>query len=147
MKSKAKNRILVFGVLIVLALAFIWGNSVLDRGSSGKLSMYITEIIRKIFGEETDFEIIHNCVRKAAHFIEFFMLGLLLELQKNSIEDATEKKYAFFAVFGALASAVIDEYIQFFTGRGSMVPDIVIDFAGSLCAILAVYAFKKNKPE
>ena len=147
MNTKAKRRIIIFSILTAFMLAFIWGNSVLDRGSSGHLSTYITEIIKKLFDskDKLDFDTVHAFVRKTAHFLEFFTLGLMFSLLKNNIEDAAGKSLAVLPPFAALFSAVTDEYIQYFTGRGSAVSDIVLDFAGSLVAILLVCAFSSKK--
>ena len=146
MNAKTKRRIVIFSTLAVIMLAFIWGNSVLDRGSSGHLSRYITEIIKRIFDpkDKLNFDLIHAFVRKTAHYLEFFTLGLVFSLLKNNVEDAAGKKYAFMPAFASLFAAVADEYIQYFTGRGSSVADVALDFAGSLAAILIVFAFSSK---
>ena len=39
-----------------------------------------------------------------------------------------------------LAVAVLDEFLQGFVGRTSLVSDIVLDFSGALCGIAAMLA-------
>ena len=89
MNAKTKRRIVIFSTLAVIMLAFIWGNSVLDRGSSGHLSRYITEIIKRIFDpkDKLNFDLVHAFVRKTAHYLEFFTLGLVFSLLKNNVAD------------------------------------------------------------
>ena len=42
------------------------------------------------------------------------------------------------SLFAGLAVAVTDETIQIFSGRGSQVLDVVLDFSGALTGILLV---------
>lgn len=75
-------------------------------------------------------------IRKLAHFCEFALLGLLL---CRSFSAFGVKNFAAtgYILFLGLLTAVIDEYIQSFSpGRGSMVKDVLLDFAGVFCAWL-----------
>ena len=77
----------------------------------------------------------HYFVRKSAHFCEFGLLGcelmLLFGLRSGmSLQSMSN------AAFAALLAAVTDETIQIFSGRGSQVQDVVLDFCGAVTGIL-----------
>ena len=71
-------------------------------------------------------------IRKAAHVLEFMLLGILLFLLKVN----SKRIQLFTILFTALAAAVTDETIQLFNGRTDSVKDILIDFAGSAAGII-----------
>lgn len=84
-------------------------------------------------------------VRKSAHFIEFFILGLLISL----IFVYSKKrfsKYTTHILFLCLLGGVIDEFIQsFVVGRSSDVRDVVLDFAGAFLAFCIIAIINKVK--
>ena len=69
-----KKKLLI--ILLVITLALIWGQSVLDRDQSTKESSWIFEkleiVMRFIVGPELANE---RLLRKMAHFGEFFLLS------------------------------------------------------------------------
>ena len=74
-----KKRVLglIFGVLTVVCLAVIWGNSMTTGTESGQMSGSFTEWINNFV--KTMFpsvEISPKCIRKAAHFTEHGILGV-----------------------------------------------------------------------
>jgi len=89
-------------------------------------------------------------VRKAAHFTEFFVLGLLA----FGTAAAFLQKYRLpAAVAFSLAVAVVDECLQFASpGRAPGVPDVLLDTAGAasgavLLWLLIYLITKKRKNE
>ena len=62
-------------------------------------------------------------VRKLAHFTEFFVLGLELAVLFCSFSSKP--------ILFSLLVALTDETIQLFTGRGSQVKDVWLDFFGA----------------
>ena len=136
MKRKSFRIVLV---LFILQLVFIWGNSLLSREDSGGMSFGITAFLQRLFDPDgrLDPEVFHHYIRKAAHFTEFGLLGALAFLLRRFREDTAEqvREISFFAPFCVLLAAVVDEYIQFFADRGSMVPDVVLDFCGGVFGI------------
>jgi VanZ family protein len=125
-------------VIIILTLALIWGQSVLSREQSSKESSWVYErfeaFMRFIVGPELATEIL---LRKVAHFSEFFLLSaeamiLCILLGKKTPGGIT-------AVF-LLSNfcALLDETIQIFSGRGSLVSDVWIDTAGAVSGMLFV---------
>ena len=87
-----------------------------------------------------------HLVRKLAHFCEFFILGIELQLFFSLLNS---RKSAFLlALSHGLFTALVDETIQIFSGRGPMIQDVWLDFSGvtvgSLIA-LAVMMTKANQ--
>ena len=88
-------------------------------------------------------------VRKTAHFVEYAVLGaecagLAIALSKRVISP-----YLWMSLFAVLMAAVLDEAVQSFTGRTSLVSDVLLDFTGGLVGIAVVLlvvalVFKRN---
>ena len=127
---------------IVLTLGFIFGNSLKGPVESTEQSDKIVEIVRPIIdpcGKMSDDEISH-VVRKSAHFIEYMILGGECALLAYFVKRKLTFAGAVCAAGGCLLSADIDEYIQSFTNRGSMVSDVLLDFIGSITGIAIGFA-------
>jgi hypothetical protein len=118
-------------LLIVITLCVIWGHSLEGPQDSSKKSQAVLEnlvkpILGPLFGAEN---ITEYFVRKLGHFAEFFALGLecfLLLWVRRKIELHW---MAHCFCFGFLVGAM-DETLQLFTGRGSSLADVWLDFAG-----------------
>lgn len=128
---KAQLRLLLRLVLIA-TLCFIWSNSLAGKEESASLSQRITAWLNGIGIPVTD-----HFVRKSAHFCEFGLLGCELMLL-FWLRSGLHFQNACNAAFAALLSAVTDETIQIFVGRGSQVSDVVLDFSGALTGLLFV---------
>ena len=144
------RRILTFVLLIMLIVAFIWSNSCKSGAESGAQSGRVTRFLQGIFDPEGRIpeESFHHFVRKAAHFTEFAALGLCLCGLFRAIFLATGGTHYALPVLLGLLVAVADEYIQLFTGRGSAVADVVLDFAGALfglaSGLLILFLYQKR---
>ena len=128
--SDKQKRALIITVLFAAVLIFIWGNSMLDRESSTALSRAVSRILRPVLefftGSADDI-----ILRKLAHFAEFGGLGCVLAiimLLRGRLGIGVAANY----LFCGLLAALIDETVQLYTGRGSQVQDIWLDFAGVL---------------
>ena len=136
--NRKRTLTLVLIILILVTIVFIWSNSLQSIPESQAKSIGFLNKVKpflEIFvgtGNVTD-----HLVRKLAHFTEFGTLGcelaLLLALRKH-INWQSVINSAFFAMTVALT----DETIQIFSGRGSQVQDVWLDFAGSCTGILFV---------
>ena len=127
---------------IVLTLGFIFGNSLKGPSESMEQSNKVVEIVRPIIdpeGEMSDDEISH-VVRKSAHFIEYMFLGGECALLAYYVKRRLTLAGASCAAGGCLLSADIDEYIQTFTGRGSLVSDVLLDFFGAIVGLTIGFA-------
>ena len=107
---------------------------------SNKKSGVIVDLIRPVIdpdGNMATYEI-QYIVRKTAHFLEFFILGASLTVISFIIGKKILSPWIFMPMFFTLAAAVADEFVQSFTGRTSLVSDIVIDFSGGFSGILLI---------
>ena len=79
-------------------------------------------------------------IRKTAHFLEYFLLGLSM----GALLFAIRRKYGTLlwatGLFWGLMTAVCDEFIQGLKDRTSSVKDVVLDFAGVFCGMLLLLA-------
>jgi VanZ family protein len=117
-------------LLLLVTLCVIWGNSLLSREDSAALSGGITAWLRSIGLPVSD-----HFVRKTAHFCEFGLLGCELTLL-FWLKSGLSFQNLCNSAFAALLTAVTDETIQIFSGRGPQVQDVVLDFVGALTGIL-----------
>lgn len=129
MKEK-KNYVLL--VVIILTTLVIWGNSAVPTQQSAALSGGLTAWLRETFS----WSLTEHLIRKAGHFCEYGLLGIeyavfMQKCQRQSWRGRTNSGQKIFncAALG-LMTAVIDESIQIFSGRGPMVADILLDFCG-----------------
>ena len=76
-------------------------------------------------------------IRKTAHFLEYFILGLLSFLVTVTYKNTRLFSNAFVAMSFCAIYAVSDEIHQYFVpGRACRFLDVCIDCAGSICAIV-----------
>ena len=135
-KSSIALRV-ILTVLSVLTVGFIFYNSSLnaDQSSehSGRLLEAINSILRSMgFGAALN----EHLIRKTAHFVEYFVLGLLLSGTWYAYTGC-RKRTLIFAPLNGLLVAVCDEMIQTMSsGRSCEVADMALDFSAVLCASL-----------
>ena len=138
--NKNKKAILP-AALIAAVTAFIFSNSLKNGPESQEDSDIFLDLLRPIlnwiFGDDP--EVLNYVVRKAAHMAEFFVLALLI----CWLSHAVQKKFHGYGLLYPLSVAIIDEFIQSFTGRTSMVLDVMIDFAGALLGFGLVLLIRK----
>ena len=137
----------LLSVLIGLNLALIWGNSLLPAGSSNAVSGGVLAFLGRFLPFLLT-EAGHTFLRKAAHFSEFALLGLLYGGRHRLTRGETPVHLMFFG----MTAACIDETIQIFTpGRASSLIDVWIDasgFALGLVVIVCAYTiYNKIKGE
>lgn len=140
MKRRKTQIKTILVVLLALLLAFIWLHSMMPAEDSAeesqRVGQFLTPFLELFVGEGN---VTDHLVRKLAHFCEYGALGilagaLLLVKKKSGIFRWS------YALLCALAVAVIDESIQLLAdGRGAQVQDVLLDTAGSLTGLLAVW--------
>lgn len=130
-------------VLLLLNLAFIWGNSMLPGELSGALSNWLGGLTEWDGSAPTEGT---GLLRKLAHFTEFASLGLLLAWLAYLNGEQGFHLFAL-ALLGGLLTACIDESIQLLTpDRGSSLVDVWIDTSGVvLAALFGVYYFDSRR--
>ena len=130
-----KKRIL--DILILLNLALIWGNSMLTGLSSEAVSGGVLAFLGRFLPVLLT-EAGHTFLRKAAHFSEFALLGLLYCGRHRLVKGEAPVHLMGFG----LAVACIDETIQIFTpGRASSLIDVWIDASGFALGLLLIVIF------
>ena len=137
----------ILTVVIIVTLAVIWGHSLLGREASSEESSFVmallTPLLEIIVGKGN---VTEHLVRKLAHFCEFFILGIELQLFFSLLKS--RKSAVLLALSHGLFAAFTDETIQIFSGRGPMIQDVWLDFsgvtAGSLIT-LTVMMIKTNR--
>lgn len=135
------RKVIAFALLTLLIVGFIWGNSLKTVEQSSNQSAPVADGLRPVLDptEKVEKPIFHDYVRKLAHVIEFFALGLAVAGFGVSLSSYLNKRMISMPVLIVLLVAVMDEYIQDFTGRGSLVTDVVLDFVSALAGLLSVW--------
>ncbi len=138
--KKYRIGIIIFAVIACLAAEYIFFNSSQPQAVSNERSTHLTEQIKPILDPydkipKRDF---NNSLRKVAHGVEFFILGGSLAGIAYCLGKIKKRRYICFPLLLGLLVAVTDEYLQFYTKRGSQVSDVLIDFAGILIGYLII---------
>lgn len=143
MRNTVKQSLCV--LLIAATLFFIFYNSAQKVPDSKQASASVAAVISSVATDNGEKEpssfsaFLLEYVRKAAHAVEFFVLGaeLAVWLVVLRVKTITAQ-----AVWNTLSSillfAVTDESIQILSGRGPKVQDVLLDFAGGAAAVLLV---------
>ena len=177
MKHIAKLKRILF-IIIVITVCVIWGHSAMPPDLSSEESWAVLTMlnsclsfVQRLFGigAGNELQLSEFIVRKLAHFTEYFCLGAELSLMillkraeaeiKKDDDSKKENEYAehrvhntklYHAVVIAAVVASVDETIQFFSGRTSMLRDVLLDVSGAVCACLLIsifFSFRKAKKE
>lgn len=133
---------IILGVLCILVVLFILGNSLLPPEVSGKISSAVGEVLASVLGEGDANQTVGGVpVRKVGHFAEFFILGVLVILLSRVLLKEIYFRCSIVAFVGLLIP-VVDETVQIFSDRGSALTDVWIDVCGYaagvalMCAVL-----------
>lgn len=121
MNEKKKHLIIA---LIVGMTVFIWCNSVIGREDSAQMSGGLVAWLESLL--HTD--ISELFIRKAAHFCEYAVLGILYGIKFR--QGRKNGQWIYNYTMAGLATAVADESIQILSGRGPMVVDVLLDLCG-----------------
>lgn len=118
--------------LVLLTVAFIWGNSLMPGEVSQAISRAVGAVLSKIFGGELDVGHGNGVLRKLAHGTEYLALGAELCLLLRP-----EKPWSLLALSG-VSTSLIDETIQLFVPeRCGQIKDVWIDLGGFTVGVLA----------
>lgn len=135
-RKKSLTTILI--VLILVTIVFIWCNSLQSVPESDARSLGVLARIKPFLGMLVGQDnVTDNLVRKLAHFVEYGALGCVLALLLALLKRRRWQSVVNCA-FAVLTVALTDETIQIFTGRGSQVQDVWLDFVGSCMGMLFV---------
>lgn len=125
-------------LLAALAMALIWGNSMVPGTGSSSLSLTVTEAVRSALAALglPSAWVTNLLVRKAAHVTEYLVLGVLTS-QALDPRRATARDLIALSVVICVLGASIDETIQLFVpGRSGQVADVLIDSCGIVAGVV-----------
>lgn len=126
-----KKRKIISIILVIIWMIVIFIMSSFTASESSGQSNFIVELIVSIF-KFNNIELISLIVRKLAHFIEYFILGLLVF---NMIRYYDKSIYI--AIMICVLYAISDEIHQLFVvGRSCQIIDMMIDSIGSFSGII-----------
>ncbi len=141
-------------LLLIIWLFLIFSFSANDGEKSSSMSdnviKFFVHVLTDIEDDSEEMEDIINKysfpVRKAAHFTEYFILGVIV-LNLLVSFDVKRKVLIYTAIFCILAS-IMDEFHQSFVeGRNGNIGDVLLDSSGSLIGSYLVcrfYLFKES---
>lgn len=149
-------------LLIWMVVIFLFSAQPASKSAelSSGVGRKVANILVRGFGDweevrqEKYIEGIDFFVRKAAHFTEYMILGILwmLCLQSRMGNNATFRKNMLFSVLASGLYAMSDEFHQLFVaGRAGRWMDVGIDTFGAITGILLIaiiikiFLFVKNK--
>lgn len=147
--KRTKKRMTLCICLLIVCLAFIWGNSLTNGEDSGNLSGGVMAWINTFLRlDSAGADMLHWLIRKGAHFTEFACLGLLLTWLFGMMGEKKGHLFCMPLLFGMMA-ACADETIQVFTpDRGPSPIDIWIDTCGvaaGITLLLIGYYYVRKK--
>ncbi len=136
-------------VAMAVMVLFIWGNSLVPGTESGGLSLSVVSTIRDALdalGIPSAW-VTNFLVRKAAHFTEYAVLGILAARAFNLRHGAPAARILFACAVLVLVPS-IDETIQLFVaGRSGQVTDVLLDCCGAATgAALAALVSSLRRP-
>lgn len=145
--QKSRNRVtrVVWTCALLLWVAFMWGHSLANGDASSLESSHAVAVLRPILNALgiVDQHSMTYAVRKAAHFCEYAVMGMLL-WQNGRVRGMDAVRGSGWWAALALAVPVCDEFIQSFVpGRSSMVSDVVLDFCGACCGLLVLLGIRR----
>lgn len=135
-----------------MTLAFIFGQSLLNQEASVKESNVVKEkIVQPVHEAVTGNVTLPRDIRDIAHIVEFSVLGIELALLLKG-RRILHRLLRAISYCGFVA--LLDESIQYFSGRAPQVVDIWYDIIGSaigvfigVLAILVVNSLRKPKEQ
>ena len=145
-----ERRTLLWGALLVLNLAIIWGNSLVSGAESGQMSGGIMEVVMNLLRIPAEYsDTVHLLIRKMAHITEFACLSALITWCLGRVKEKRVHQILL-AVLISMAVALMDETIQLRTpDRGPSLVDVWIDTLGAVLGMtvaqLGYHLKKKNK--
>lgn len=154
MKKKLILRI-IFSAITLSIMLFVFLNSSKNAVQSSEISMSFTE---KLFSAivpdyntmtpTQQFSLISGAqfvIRKSAHFITYFFMGLFCMLAVNTYGLKAKIK-ALYASLICIGFSITDETHQIFVpGRSGEIRDILIDSVGILLAVAIVFIFIRER--
>ncbi len=139
-QKQTASRIIWLALSLVFTLVIFW-HSAQDGQASTAESSTVTGALQQVvafFSPGTTVQ--EGAVRKAAHFLEFFILSILWLMTLRAFTRRLLSNICI-PLFLGLSTAVTDESIQLFSeGRCAQVQDVLLDFSGYLAGTVLCLA-------
>jgi VanZ family protein len=132
----------------VLVWAFLIFGSSTATFASPQTSRFILPLLRWLLpvADATTLDLLHELARKCVHFLNYFVLSLLLFRAVRAPRRGWALRWAAIAVLTASAYAASDEFHQSFAeGRGPSAWDALIDISGAATAQLVTWFFSRPR--
>lgn len=143
------KKILYSILWITLLLLIFFFSAQNGKASRNLTTTSISTVVQNVSSETSKKEsligFLIKPVRKSAHFLEFFVLGVLTFLLFKEM-GIPYRKLLFYSILFCLFYAVSDEFHQLFVpDRTARLFDVCIDSAGSITGIMILYLICKRK--
>lgn len=105
--------------------------------TSENTGRFIIPVLHWLFPSASDATLIflHNFIRKSAHFVEYFVLSLLILRAIRAGRQGSRLGWALAAIGLVAGYAALDEFHQSFVpGRSASVADVLLNTAGGIAA-------------
>ena len=134
MKKSFNKKLAVWGILSVLLLCVIYGQSLLSRTESKEITGVAVEQLKPSLDPDNTMrkDDFHHIVRKVGHVGIYALLGFFFGRFTYFLGKSRGSRYISMPLLAALMVAVSDEYVQSLVGRSSLVTDVILDFLGVL---------------
>ena len=143
--ERPQSRLWRYGPLVLWMAAIFFAST--DEFSGPKTSLILEPFLRWLFPHITSavIELMHLLLRKAAHFSEYAILGLLVARAFSTSRHSLLHRRWFVASLVLISLyALSDEYHQSFVpSRTASIYDSMIDIAGGLTALVVMALRKK----
>ena len=138
----------IFTTITILFILFIFHNSMFPGPQSSAQSQCVMNFLNHMLTAlQSPVTLSEHFVRKAGHFTEYFILGILMLITVRAYRKPVRES-AFAGMFFLLLVPVIDEFIQFFTPkRGSSVFDVLLDFGGGMAGMMVTCLVRNRKTD
>ena len=154
MREKQKDKVRknkIYSMVTCLWIVIIFSFSLQPGETSGQISSglgewIIEEVLSNVIKNIEDiqpeqWEWIHFLLRKCAHFTEYFILGILMNLTMEQMKRSRKVRWTLAA---CVLVASTDETIQrFVEGRSGQLSDVLLDSVGALCGIGCVLIIER----
>ncbi len=147
MNSKIFRIVSVVILIMCMVTIFLFSNENRDKSTSTSVNV-TREIVGTVSSSSNANRIAFdyfNVIRKSAHFLEYFMLGILV-INIISCYKVTNYKWIIASILLCMLYSVSDEVHQMYVpGRSCEVRDVIIDTIGSSTGIMFYYLISKKR--
>ena len=144
--GRAGQRFLAWAPAIGWAILIFWGST--DALSTEQTSRFIIPFLHWLLphASPTLLNELHDFIRKAGHFSEYFVFSLLLVHAVRGGKPGWSIRWAIIALIIAAGYSASDEFHQWFVpGRGSSPWDSLLDTSSAATAQFVFWALVRNQ--